>query len=794
MKYSNSIIINSPIGKQAADSSGSPVGVVRMDVEKSYAGVNKHLQDYINHSDKKTWQIIKAKIDYTYEKLDLALAPLERETSFSKEIKSRLERGQKILFKPNLVMPSCIDPQTHGPDRGSTTCTEWPFIAALMRWFHDKLGISYYRMSLGEAATAMTSTASMYSLLNPSGRKVTTEAVIEGRSGDFYGGWGFYFVRQYLAESLESDATDDPMQGYQESVNGIYVPPGRASDKLMVYDLNRIYDDTTKGREVGVPDGVNYKSIILHKVVVGGNPDDHKDLETYPGCILVNVPKLKVHSLTLFTNAIKNLGIGLYPMEASKAGHYKWDYSRPHGPVPGVKGGIPHEVWVPEMEAGSDIPKKDRDGNYVVKKTGGISATMIDIIKAVNNQGIFTLHVTDAIESINLDHTGQLPGRKEPEGLVFAGLDPVAADLLCARYMFTNVPLEEAVRVGLEDGCGGLFAQKVPLPKVEGTQIMTETGYDSPISRDRCFERAEQRGLGLRKYYVLGMDSLSNLPIISLKGHLGTLKNGTFGDLITKAFYFDVYKIIWDLQKTSYNYLSAVDKLTGSSLKNSVLAAFSDNGAGVITYEEQGKKGLISSRINYLGESMSRAGTEKLGFLRYPFIYQAKMLKSSDSTWNPPGHILLKEYSFGPTCLAALRLSQTETEAPDPFVPGLICGKGKWPSFQLAWYIFVGASLYGAQFPHKIDLNSLYGRAFRYADLTQNDGGYAGHLRNEPAPEAIDRYLLDVSKGKGQALDFTLYVPNGYNKVDGSPVPNVVATADPSKILTASFADGQELW
>ena len=105
------------------------------------------MQEYINHSKPEAWEKIRAKIDYTYKNLDLALAPLDQETAFSREIKSRIERGQKLLFKPNLVNLSCIDPQTHGPDIGSTACTEWSFMAALMRWFHDKLGISYHQMA-----------------------------------------------------------------------------------------------------------------------------------------------------------------------------------------------------------------------------------------------------------------------------------------------------------------------------------------------------------------------------------------------------------------------------------------------------------------------------------------------------------------------------------------------------------------------------------------------------------------------------------------------------------------------
>ena len=105
------------------------------------------------------------------------------------------------------------------------------------------------------------------------------------------------------------------------------LPPGRASDKLMVYDLNRIFDDPSKGREIEVPEGVNFKSITLHKAIVGGSTDDSKDISDYPGSILVNVPKFKVHSITLFTNVIKNLGIGLYPMQSAKKGNRQWDYS-----------------------------------------------------------------------------------------------------------------------------------------------------------------------------------------------------------------------------------------------------------------------------------------------------------------------------------------------------------------------------------------------------------------------------------------------------------------------------------
>ena len=67
--------------------------------------------------------------------------------------------------------------------------------------------------------------------------------------------------------------------------------------------------------------------------------------------------------------------------------------------------------------------------------------------------------------------------------------------------------------------------------------------------------------------------------------------NGTFSDLTTDTLYYDVFKMPWDLQRTTFAYMDAVDQLTGSSLKKMFLKAHDENGDGVVTYEEFGKKG-----------------------------------------------------------------------------------------------------------------------------------------------------------------------------------------------------------
>lgn len=785
--------VESPLGKKAIDTAGSPVGVARMDVEHAYPGIGPCLQSYIDDADQAAWEKIRTKIDYIYNHLGFALDPLDAETGFSSEIRSRLENGRKLLFKPNLVSLRNIDPQTHGTAIGHTACTEWPFFAALMRWFHDKLDISYHQMAVGEAATVMSSAAGQYRTLKTGGLPVTTEAAIEGRSEDFYGGWGFYFARKYLAETLDPQRTDNPMNGFEESVAGIYIPPGLATDKLMVYDLNRTFDDAAKGRDVEVPDGVNYRSITLHKVIVGGNPDDPEDVKAYPGCVLVNVPKLKVHSRTLFTNAIKNLGIGLYPMESSREGGFKWDYAQPHHAIPGIKF-IPHQVWHPEMDFETGVPKRDAEGNYIVTKTGGILATMVDVIKAVRNQSIYMIHVVDSIEATNLEHATTGLGRLEPEGLVFAGLDPVATDLLCARYMFKNVCLEDALKVDLDDGLGGRFIQQVPLPVLEHSQIVTRQGYDSPLSRDILFPYARDRGLGDTTYHVVGRDVPDDCPLVSIDGHLGRVKNNVFSELVTKFMYFDALKLPMDLQKTVIGYLESVDSLTGSDLKKTFFDTFDENGNGVVEYEEGGTNGNSGAILAQNGLSSSITGSEKFGFLRGPFNMITRRLKWSRGEWNPDRHDIFKEAVFASICWTAFRMSQSEPEMPDPFLPGLTWGRGKWPSFHMARHMYLGSALYGGQFPGKVMFPGLYSLAFRYADLTQNQGQYTGNIVTRPDPQALDRYVSRVDSDRAASLDFTFYVPAGLDKINGSKLPNIDTTTDPEQIFTAHFAGGSEVW
>jgi hypothetical protein len=292
----------------------------------------------------------------------------------------------------------------------------------------------------------------------------------------------------------------------------------------------------------------------------------------------------------------------------------------------------------------------------------------------------------------------------------------------------------------------------------------------------------------------VGWDAVRESSLVSLEGRLGTARDGVFADLVTQTLYFDAFKMPWDLQRTVFRYLESVDELAGSSLKKQFLETFDEDGDGVVTYDESGRNGIFGPILYLAGEALSRTGTEPFGYLSGPFKIGTTLLRCAEATWNRGGHSLMREYFHGRALLAAYRMSQMDAEQPDPFLPGLVWGRGKWPSFDLAWHVYLGFGLYGPQFPDKADFPSMYGLAFRYADLTQNGGRHTGAIRSQPNPESLGQYVSAVLKKQEGPLDFTVYVPSGYESLGGSPVPNIEATADPAKVWTASFFGGQETW
>jgi len=761
-----------------------------MDAGRAYAGIPGLLQKVVDDDDTAAWAAILEKIDYIYTHIGYALGSLDRETGFIAGVQSQIRSGKKLIFKPNLVGPQVIDPDTHGEDLGAPICTDWSVIAALMRWFHDNLGIDYHRMALGEASTSSLLLESAFS--RRAGRSITSEAIFEGRSGDFYGGWGFYFVRRYLADRHPPSHTDDPMKGYEESVAGRYLPPGRAGNRLMVYDLNKLGDDPSRGRTVPVPGGANFPEITLHKVIVGGDADDLGD---YPGCVLVNVPKFKIHAQDLITNAVKNLGIGLYPTQCPSGachGQTSWKYALPSSATPSYKAKLPHMPWVVEMDTAANLPVKDESGAYAATKTAGMPGTQADVIRAVQGQGVFMLHVSDAIDMINLNHNAEGIAVRIPEGYIWASLDCVALDHLCSRYCFKTVPMAEGLRLKEENGWTTEFVHHVPVATIEGRNIVTAEGLDSPLFRYNLYRYAEERGVGRQQYYVTGWDSTTGTPLASLAGHPGRIESAAFVELMTATMYYNPSCMLWDMQKTLLSYAEAHDSLTGSSLVEQFMDGFDENRDGIIDYDENGQKGFWTPGFSILSHGLDLQMTGDYGTLKGNFYVAANFsLKHTDPRWNPQGHDFARVYMLVWIATRAYEMSKAETVSDDPFVPGMKWGKGMWPSWQLATRHLLSGFVYGGVSPDRVNPGSLYGTAFRYADKTQNNGAYTGSVDQAISdPHAVGAYLKAVSNG-AEPLDFTLYVPAGFGSLAGVKIPNVEETDDPGRIFTARFARGR---
>lgn len=786
-------VVTTPVGKRQLDSKGSAIGAVRMNPELAYSCIPALLKEVIDKESEAAWDEIRTRIDYMYSGLTCALNVLDDEVAFSPDIMARVKMGQKLLFKPNIVFPTYIDHITHGPGNVGA-CTPWPFVAALMRWFHDKLGVAYHQMSLGEAGTGVTPIAGAYTLYVAGKQVVTPEAVIEGKWEGGYGGWGFYFVRRYLAYTHASDHSDDPMKGYEDSVTGICLPPGQAGGKLMVYDLNRIEDDGSNGRDVPVAHGINFKSITFHKAVIGGNPGNPEDLKAWPGCVLVNVPRLKIHNLDLLTSAIKNLGIGLYPM-AAKFGHHKvgtqWKYAGPNKSIPGVKSGIPHTVWIPEIDEDTGMPRQDKNGEVLLQKTGGLSATIADAVEAVKDQNILMFHVVDAIEPTNRFHTGPMV-TPIPEGYAFAARDPVALDLLCARYLFTTVPMAETEAIQKEKKLPTSFLQRVPIPRADRNGIVTEEGFDSPISRYMGFKHCQERGLGQQDYYVVGRDEWQGGSLASVGGRLGRVKAGKFSELLTKEMYFSALMPLWDLQATMLAYAEANDTVTGTSYKQAILHEFDENGDGIIDYDEKGRgRNLIFIAHSLRLPAVNVDNSERL---RIRFLLAAVPLRCMNKEWNTKGYHFESWNMFNSAVTASVGMAQASIETTDPFVPGMVWGNGKWPSIQFAQHRHICTRIYGSDFPNSFDImTTLYGLAFQYADLKWNQGTYVVGGTGSGGADELNRYHRDMEQGASR-LPFTLYVPPTYGKTRGKNIPNVEETNDPGLIFTASFNEELEVW
>jgi hypothetical protein len=322
--------------------------------------------------------------------------------------------------------------------------------------------------------------------------------------------------------------------------------------------------------------------------------------------------------------------------------------------------------------------------------------------------------------------------------------------------------------------------------------IITTKGYDCPLSRDFCLQRAEKRGLGRRQYYVIGHDALTDQSLASFRGRLGYLDDNNFKEIVTTAFYTDTFKLPWDMQKTFFAYLDAVDQLQGASLKKNFLDTFDEDDNGIVTYEEYGKKGLYGTQMFLGGLSQSlKAEENEAETFRASYAVLSTSLRCSNPEWNPEGHQITREQIYGSVCGVAQLMSFSPGEQEDPYVPGLMWGKGKWPSYSLAYDRYLKQMIFGYRYPARVGIACLYGTVCAYADHRQNDRKFIGKVPGIPNTKGPQMYVEAVREGRMKPLDFTFYVPTG---VGGMDLPNVQESNDSNQVFTVLFEGGSIQW
>jgi len=772
-----------------ADADGSLIGAVRMDPVDAHGDVPGLLERTIKDADAEAWSQLKSKIDYVYGRLGHALRPVLAHEGLAERIKTELAAGRRLFFKPNVVCAVVLDyvgDGTPGLTTGVVAATPWQSVAALLRYFHDDVGVPYHQMAIGEAGVTTPMLSTFFGC--------APEAVLEGRvprddGSVLWMGYPFYFARRYLAESTQPlDALDDPMAGYEESATGTYLTPGEAGrlGKLMMYELNQA-ECGDRGRLVQVPDGGdNYPDgIVLHKAMVG-DPGDPAD---YPGSVLVNCPVLKVHCNSVITAAVKNLGIGGWPMRArhGDAGAHDWLYAFPHADPPGMKGGVPggpnkggvyHSRWFVKRVNEEGMPLEIAETPNM-----GLDGTMVDIDLAIRSQVALWLHVVDAIRPVDFEHGGTGIGVARDEGFVFASEDPVAVDLLCARYLFTQAPRDPDEP--------GAFRRLLPVPRYDaasGAIVGDETVLDDRVSRSRLFGYAAGRGLGATDYHVAGLDvtGVEPVPLVSAGGRPGRLAGGRVEDIVTSVLYYDVPKILWDLQPTVLAFARATDELTRAAKGHdpgylAEFLALDEDGDGVIDDSESGRDGLWDCQCAGGGIADNLIGRGRIE--QGSFFAASRLLKYADKAHNVDvssgtGHRVDTMRIWADTAAFAKAFDMARAEPGTDVFFGIPYGTGpdgvpRWPSLQYARYLVEKGMIRGA----------LYEQARLHAQATDQE--FTVYV-----PAAVPYFPAASYDGEGipglVAISATETLP------DGSPDP----AYDPefaSKVFTARFASG-EAW
>jgi hypothetical protein len=237
-------------------------------------------------------------------------------------------------------------------------------------------------------------------------------------------------------------------------------------------------------------------------------------------------------------------------------------------------------------------------------------------------------------------------------------------------------------------------------------------------------------------------------------------------------------------------YATACDTLTGSTIYSEIMDCFDENYDGILDYDEK-SGGFETVQLCVMSYISDLKANQAYGILKGNFMGNAYFAKYGDSNNNLQGYDYIEGKILIVNLVEAFKMSQSNELTPDLFIHDMYYGRGNWPSWQTVKYLVTTGSVYGSQTVKDINLSSLYGSAFQYADKVQNYGSFTGSTdQNSSNPNSIQDYLYAVSMG-ANPLNFTLYVPKGYGSLEGVTISNVEETQNPEKLYTVKY---KEIW
>ena len=184
-------------------------------------------------------------------------------------------------------------------------------------------------------------------------------------------------------------------------------------------DLDLVDLNSHDSVDIKVPDG-----FVLDRVRVGRAVTEAD--------VLINIPVLKTHRGTLFSNCLKNIGVGVACREEKKRLHRL-----------------------------------------------GINEALVDVYSVVRPH----FNVVDAVVALEGDGPNLPPGKAKPMGLIIAGEDGLAVDIICSHIMGIDPSEVKHLMLAKEKGLGTADIDEIKIVGESIAEVASEFELPSTFKK-----------------------------------------------------------------------------------------------------------------------------------------------------------------------------------------------------------------------------------------------------------------------------------------------------------------------